>query len=101
MVPKVNEMYAVFKFNGEDARIREIYQDDTIGRQTIIKRDAKSLGLEGSEIYLVVEGAEEAIEKARKIAGEMEIKGQEGEDVYRKIKKSEEEASLGMGAIFG
>ncbi len=94
-------MYAVFKFKGEDAKIRKMYQDDVISRQSIVKRDAKSLGLEGNEIYLLIEGTEEAIEKARKIAGDMEIKGQDGEKIYRKIKESEEEASLGMGAIFG
>jgi len=91
-------MYAVFKFKGEE-KIRALYEDDLIGRQTLIKRDAKSLGMEGDEIYLVIEGSEEAIKRAREMAGEFEMK--EGEKIYRKIKKSEEEASLGMGAIFG
>lgn len=94
-------MYAVFKFKREDARIRQIYGDDLIGRQTIIKRDAKSLGIEGNEIYILLEGSEEAIKRAREIAGEFEIRGDEAENIRKRIKEAEEEASLGMGAIFG
>ncbi len=94
-------MYVVFKFKGEDAKMREIYQDDLIGRQTIIKRDARSLGLDENEIYMFVEGSSDAIEKAKEIAGEFIIEGEEAEKIYKRIKESEEEASLGMGAIFG
>ncbi len=94
-------MYVVFKFKGEDAKMREIYQDDLVGRQTIIKRDAKSLGLDGKEVYMVVEGSSDAIERAKEIAKGIIIEGEEAEKIYNRIKESEEEASLGMGAIFG
>ena len=94
-------MYVVFKFKGEDAKMREIYQDDLVGRQTIIKRDAKSLGLDGKEVYMVVEGSSDAIERAKEIAGDFMIEGEEAEKIYNRIKESEEEASFGMGAIFG
>ncbi|MCD6275515.1 MAG: hypothetical protein J7J42_02105 [Thermoplasmata archaeon] len=94
-------MYAIFKFNSGDRKIDELYRDDIISRQTIIKRDTRSLGMEGSDIYILIEGSEEAIEKVRKIAGEFEMKDEEKERIYRKIKEAEEEASLGMGAIFG
>ncbi|ADD08723.1 hypothetical protein [Candidatus Aciduliprofundum boonei] len=94
-------MYVVFKFKGEDAKMREMYQDDLVGRQTIIKRDAKSLGLDGKEVYIVVEGSSDAIERAKEIAEDFIIKGEEAGKIYRKIKESEEEASFGMGAIFG
>jgi len=95
------KMYAIFKFNSGDRKIDELYRDDIISRQTIIKRDTRSLGMEGSDIYILIEGSEEAIEKVRKIAGEFEMKDEEKERIYRKIKEAEEEASLGMGAIFG
>ena len=94
------KMYAIFKFNSGDRKIDELYRDDIISRQTIIKRDTRSLGMEGSDIYILIEGSEEAIEKVRKIAGEFEMKDGR-EEIYRKIKEAEEEASLGMGAIFG
>jgi hypothetical protein len=94
-------MYAVFKFSGDNAKIREMYQNDIVGRQSIVKRDAKSLGMKGNEVYVVVEGTEDAIEEARKIAGEFELKGPRALEIYERIKKAEEEVSLGMGAIFG
>jgi hypothetical protein len=94
-------MYVVLKFKGEDSKIREIYGDDLIGRQTLIKRDAKSLGMEGKDVYLLVEGSLEAVEKAKEMATDFVLQGKEAEEIYKKIKESEEEASLGMGAIFG
>ncbi len=100
MGQRVRDVYAIFKFSPGDRKIDELYKDDAISRQTIVKRDARSLGMEGSDIYVLIEGSEEAIEKARKIAGESEMKDGR-EEIYRKIKEAEEEASLGMGAIFG
>ncbi len=94
-------MYVIFKFKGSDGKVRELYQDDVIGRQTLIKRDSRSLGLKEDALYLVLEGSEEAIERARKIAGDFEVRGDEAEQVYRKIKEEEDSASMGMGAIFG
>ncbi len=94
-------MYAVFKFDKGAKDIDAMYKNDLISRQTIVKRDAKSLGFEGNDIYLLVEGTADAIEEARKIAGEYEIKGSDAEKIYKRIKESEEEASIGMGAIFG
>ncbi len=94
-------MYAVFRFKGENLKIRKIYEDDVIARQTIVKRDSRSLGMGGNEVYILVEGSEEALRRAREIAGEFEIRDEEAEKVYKKIKEEEEEASLGMGAIFG
>ncbi len=93
-------MYAVFKFGKGAKEIEEIYKDDIVSRQTLIKRDGASLGLENAT-YLLVEGSEDAIKRAREIAGDYEITGEEAEDVYKKIKEAEDAASLGMGAIFG
>ena len=93
-------MYAVFKFPKGAKEIDEIYKDDVVSRQTLIKRDGASLGLE-SAIYVVLEGSEESVKKAREIAGKYELSGKEAEEIYKKIKDAENEASLGMGAIFG
>ncbi len=93
-------MYAVFKFEKNAKEIDEIYRDDVVSRQTVIKRDGSSLGMDNAT-YLLVEGSEEAIERAREIAGNYEIRGEEAKKVYEKIKEAEDAASLGMGAIFG
>ena len=97
----VKNMHVIFKFKNGEKKIEDIYRDELLSRQSIVKRDGKSLGLNDNSIYLMIEGSEEAMKKARKIAGENELKGEEREKIYRKIKESEEEASLGMGAIFG
>ena len=97
----VKNMYAVFKFGNTEKKIEDIYNDELLSRQSIVKRDGKSLGLKDNSIYLIIEGSEEAIKKARKIAGENELKEEAAEGIYRKVKESEEEATLGMGAIFG
>ncbi len=94
-------MRAVFKFEKSDKRIDEMFRHDVISRQTLIKRDGLSLGLNDSHIYLILEGSEDAIKIAREIAGENELKGKEGEEIYRKIKDAENEVSAGLGAIFG
>lgn len=94
-------MHAIFKFEKGDKKIEEIFKDDLISRQTLIKREGKSLGLKDDSIYLVVEGSEGAIKKARNLAGDRELRDTEGEDIYRKIKEEEDEASAGLGAIFG
>ncbi len=95
-------MYAVFKIPKSKLDVLEnIYKDDSIGRQTIVKRDGRSLGLDDEGVYLLIEGSEPAVKKAREILKEMEMSPNDAEIVYAKIKESEEEASLGMGAIFG
>ncbi len=94
-------MRAVFKFEKSDKRIDEMFRHDIISRQTLIKRDGLSLGLNNTNIYLVLEGSEEAIKIAREIVGDNEIKGDEGEEIYRKIKDTESEVSAGLGALFG
>ena len=98
---EVKNMYAVFRFEKGDKKIDEIFKDDLLSRQTLIKRDGKSLGLDDDFIYLIVEGSEDAIAKVRTLAGDCELKKEEEDDIYRRIKESEDEASAGLGAIFG
>ena len=93
-------MYAVFKFPKGAKQIDELYHDDIVSRQSIVKRDGKSLNLDDS-IFVLIEGSEAAIERANSIAGMYRLSGSEEEDIYRKIKESEDAASMGMGAIFG
>ncbi len=97
----VKNMHSVFKFEKNDKKVDELFKDDLVSRQTLVKRDGMSLGLKDNYIYLLVEGSEEAINRARDLAGERELKGEESEEIYRKIKEAEDEASAGLGAIFG
>ncbi len=95
--------YAIFEIGIENKKIiDEIKKDDLISRQSIWTRDAKSLGLEGNNIFLKIEGNEEAIKKAKEIIkekGKM-LEGNEKEKINQKFVVDEEKASEGMGFIF-
>ena len=93
-------MHAVFKFVKGAKEMEDMFRDDILSRQTLMKRDGKALDLDDAT-YLIVEGSEEAIKRACGIAGKFEVSGEEAEKVYRRIKESEDAASMGMGAIFG
>ncbi len=93
-------MYAVFKFKKGAKEMDALYKDDVIARQTMIKRDGKSLGLEDA-IYLIVEGSEDAVNKAKDMAKEFHLSDEVAKKVYEKVKEEEKSASMGMGAIFG
>ncbi|NPA75246.1 MAG: hypothetical protein GXO25_04095 [Euryarchaeota archaeon] len=93
-------MYAVFKFSKSAKEIDALYRDDVVARQTLIKRDGSALGLDDA-IYIVVEGSEEAINRAKELAKEFLLNDSDAKDVYKKIKDEEESASMGMGALFG
>lgn len=96
--------YAIFELKKEDERIiEEIKKDDLVSRQSIWTRDAKSLGKEGDNIFLKIEGSKEAIKKAEEIlkGKAKKLEGKEMEEVNIKFVEDEEKASEGMGFIFG
>ena len=76
--------------------------DDLIGRQSISTRDAKALGMEGDIVFLMIEGSDEAVDKARTILSDAGIQAAANSaEIHEKIKKEEESAADGMGMIFG
>ncbi|MEF8880070.1 MAG: hypothetical protein V5A64_06750, partial [Candidatus Thermoplasmatota archaeon] len=67
--------YVIFEVKTEDtSKIKKLSDDDLISRQSILTRDASSLGLEGDVSYLKVEGSEEGVKKAENIADELGFK---------------------------
>ena len=82
-----------------------LHTDDLISRQSLTTRDARSLDLEGDNIYLKLEGSQEALDRAADLVEEHELGKQlseaESQPIYDKIKEEEETASEGMGMIFG
>ena len=80
--------------------LEEVLRDDVISRQSITEKEA----WEGSGIYLIIEGSDEALKRAGDLLaakGVKEIEKKEAEEVFKRIKREEEDAALGMGAIFG
>lgn len=95
--------YLVFIIEKENKEhIGELLNNDFVSRQSITIKDAKALGIEKEQSFVIIEGSEENIKKTREIFGQKGIKeSNEKEEIYKKIKKEEEEAAEGFGAIFG
>ena len=98
-------VYVIFEVKTEDAgKINELTKDDTVSRQSILTRDATSLGIDKEVLYVKIEGSEEGIKQAEDIAKEHDFKkldSSEAESINTKIKEEEETAADGMGMIFG
>lgn len=96
-------MYEVFVVDSEKKDIMdEIISDDLISRQTSSVRDGKSLGFKEGVFYALIEGSEEAIEKANELFSDEGIETvDDPEEIKEAIKKEDEAAAEGMGTVFG
>ena len=88
---------------GKSSVLGKIVQDDLISRQTIAVRDSVSLGLEGEDTLILIEGADNALARLKEILGEEGtfIASDEKADIYRKIKEDEDNVAEGLGLMFG
>ncbi len=98
--------HVIFEISKEkEEGINLLKKDDLVSRQSIMIRDAKSLGMEGDSIYVKIDGSEEAVKLAEEIVRENELgkklSEEEAKPIMDKIKEEEESASEGMGFIFG
>lgn len=101
MRPRV---YRVFRLGPAHAsKVDLLLKDDLVSRQSVIARDAKSLGFAGEDRYVLIEGTDAALARAvdlLKDAGKP-LAGPEAEDVHRRVRAQEDDAASGMGLIFG
>jgi hypothetical protein len=96
--------YAVFSVEKTQAsKINQILKDDLISRQSISVRDASALNIEKDVRYVLIEGTDDAIEKANQLFLEVGKKEgvEEAKGIYEKIKSEESDAASGVGLIFG
>ena len=79
----------------------KLKKDDLVSGASIKIRDANILGKEGFYFYL--EGTEDKMNKAKDLAKDLaeEVKGEEKIKVVEILKKEEEKALEGFGAILG
>ncbi len=97
-------MYAIFKVPVENkGKVDQQLKDDLVSRQSITLRDAAALSMEGKETYVLIEGSEEALEKADELFKEVgdKLEGKDAESIFKNIKDKEAEAEGGMGLLFG
>jgi len=96
--------YVIFEVKSEDAgKINELIKDDLVSRQSILTRDSSSLDLKGNFLYLKIEGGEEGLKRAKKLAKELNLKkldGKKAKKIDEKIKEQEDSAASGIGMIF-
>lgn len=96
--------YVIFEVKSEDAgKINELIKDDLVSRQSILTRDSSSLDLKGNFLYLKIEGGEEGLKRAKKLAKELNLKkldGKKAKEIDKKIKEQEDSAASGIGMIF-
>lgn len=95
--------YLIFILDKENRDIvDEILKHDLISRQSITVKNAKALGINKEQNFILIEGSEENLKKTKEIFVDGKIKEEEkGEEIYNKIKKEESEAADGFGAVFG
>ena len=96
--------YVIFEVKKEDSgKINAIVKDDLVSRQSITTRDASSLEIKGETTFLKIEGSENAIKKAEKLAKELGFKKldkKQSKNVDEKISAQDDSAASGMGMIF-
>jgi len=70
-------------------KVKDIVNQDPIGRQSITFRDNIALGLEKEGNYLLIDGMEEACKEAQEKLKDLteELEGEEKEEVITKMKE--------------
>jgi hypothetical protein len=77
-------------------------KDDRVSRQSQTVRDAAAMGGPSGALYVLVEGAAEAVHRAEELLATVgtRLPPAEAETLYRRFKDEEESASAGMGLFF-
>ena len=97
-------MYVIFSIDKErTGKMNEALKDDLVSRQSIVIREAKVLGEDMEGTLLLVEGTEEAIERAKEIFEELgkALPDDEAKSAYDKFKAEEDTVANGVGFLFG
>lgn len=96
--------YIIFEVKSENVgEIDKMIRDDLVSRQSILTRDSSSLDIKENVFYVKIEGSEEGLKKAKKLAKELEFKKlgkKKAEGINKKIEEQEDSAASGMGMIF-
>ena len=97
-------IYVIFEIKSEDVgKINNVIKDDLVSRQSILTRDASSLGFKGDVSYLKIEGSEAGVKKAEELAKEYnfrKLNDKKAKEINDKILEQEDSAATGMGMIF-
>lgn len=80
----------------------EVLKDDILWRQTRVFREAPVLGGKEGELFLYLDGSEEAMARADKliITVAKVVPKEEAQQIYTRIKEEQDNAAQGMGLLF-
>jgi len=93
--------YAIFSVKKENIdKTVEILKDDVVSRQSIVVRDADALNIKKDVQLILIEGDQEAINRAEELLKGIGIK-EKDKNIYEKFKEEEKDVAEGVGFIFG
>ena len=81
----------------------KVYMDEVVSRQSITVRDSSAIGMKKEGYYMLIDGDDESIKKAREMLKGLakELSGDDEKKVVSAIEGQESSAAEGFGAIFG
>lgn len=84
------------------AELDAVLKDDLLSRQSQKLREAAAVGGPSGTVYVLVEGATDAVRRADELLAAVGTKlpPSDAEPLYRRFKEEEEAASSGMGLFF-
>lgn len=97
-------MYRIFRVPPAHApKIDDLFHDDLVSRQSLLVRDARSLGVGGEGTIVLVEGSDEAVARAESLLAGVgtRLAGAEADAAYQRFRAQDDEAASGMGLLFG
>ncbi len=96
--------YLIFSVPMENKnKVNDILKDDLISRQSITIRDAKAFEIKKEVQFVLIEGEEKALQRAKELFKDVSSleQGQDAEEIYNKFKADEAGAAESVGFIFG
>lgn len=84
------------------AELDAVLKDDLLSRQSQKLREAAAVGGPSGAVYVLVEGATDAVRRADELLAAVgtKLSPSDAEPLYRRFKEEEEAASSGMGLFF-
>ena len=94
-------MRTVFLVTGENKVKAEniLRKDDVVARQSIAYRQCLSLGVKEDGFFIIIDGADNAIQKARELLKDLATEYKNKDAVLKAYDEQEEQASEGFGFI--
>jgi|SRR5580658_1525640 hypothetical protein len=80
----------------------QVLAEDQVSRQSHKIRDAATAGGPAGELYVLIEGRDDAVARADELLAKIGTKlpPADGEKLYRGFKEEDESAAAGMGLFF-